>query len=75
MSRHDWFGVVILALLAMGATFSVVVAINQHPNNDHVTVYVDSNGCEYLMHSTNGRGGITPRLQPNGRPICHAPAH
>ena len=32
--------------------------------------WVDPDGCEHWVFDTGAEGYMTPKLQPNGRPIC-----
>lgn len=37
----------------------------------NITIFTDPDtGCEYLLYRDFHKGGITPRLRPDGRPSC-----
>ncbi|MES2337877.1 MAG: DUF6440 family protein [Pseudomonadota bacterium] len=39
--------------------------------NRRIRVWSDpETGCQYLIWGRSGRGGMTPRLKPDGMPVC-----
>jgi hypothetical protein len=73
-SRFDWSKIILVELVVL---LFVVAACGPRPERkpsenpvpkDHLDYYVDTQtGCQYVRV---GSGGITPRLNHNGFPMC-----
>lgn len=61
----------VAALSACGGTFDHPLA---HPDSEDVGVWVSPQNCEswYFIEGTGAF--MSPRVTPNGKPVCNAPA-
>jgi len=79
MLKKVVFVVAVMSLVAGcgGATDDTVtpgveMQLAQLSGMDRIHVFIDpETGCEYLIMDGAPRGGITPRLDENGKQICN----
>ena len=66
-----------LALLGVAALSACGGGFNQplaHPDNENVGIWVSPTGCQswYFIEGTGAF--MSPRVTPQGKPVCNAPA-
>lgn len=61
----------VAALSACGGDFSTPLP---HGDNEKVGVWVSPRGCQSWYFYDGTGAFMSPRMQPNGQPVCNTPA-
>lgn len=65
-----WPVAAFLALLAMAGCQPQPVGASDYVGEGDIHGYADPNGCQYIIWEGANKGGITPRMRPDGKQEC-----